>query len=145
MFRTSFSGFFLVFFLFLISCNKTGSKEIYLVVEMEAQQVDFLTDEKTLLVDSRSVQAFNSSHYPTSVNITSNMIKNSPTEVMKVLNSRKYNRIVVYCYGNSCDTSSLVARHLVYTGKDVCVYKAGWENIKYLCPKSQESSHGNNF
>lgn len=135
MFKISFSCFFLVFFLFLISCNKTGGKENYSVVEIEALQVDFLTDEKTLLVDSRTTEAFNSSHYPTSVNITSNMIQNSPTEVMKVLNSRKYNRIVVYCYGTSCNTSSLVARHLVYTGKDVCVYKPGWEKIKYLCPK----------
>ena len=127
--------YIIMFVLAFTCCSNTDKKLDFTVRSIEDENLDFLMDKDTLLVDSRSTESFDSSNFPCSVNITSTMIKYDPSEVMKILNSRQYKRIVIYCYGNTCDTSSTVARYLVYTGKDIAVYKPGWQTIRNLCPK----------
>jgi predicted sulfurtransferase len=97
------------------------------------EDLDFLLDSDTLLIDCRSNISFKEQHYPNSINITIEMVKYAPGDVMKILKSKDFKKVVLYCNGSSCDTSESIARHLVYTGYVINVYRPGWNVIRNFC------------
>jgi rhodanese-related sulfurtransferase len=121
-----------MFISFFSSCSKKGVNISHSVVVVNNDDLSFVFDENILKIDARDSAAFGVSHLPGSINLTLYDVKNNPEKVMPALDKWKGRKIVVYCYGNSCDSSMNIAQYLVYGGYQVHVYKNGWNTIKEL-------------
>jgi hypothetical protein len=119
--------------------NSSNSDSVFGIKEIESDELDFVQDKDALLIDCRDEVYYKFSHLDRSVNVTINMIQHNPSEVMMILKKKNYSRIVVYCYSKSCDKSTYIARHLVYTGAKVEVYADGWEVLNNFSNRPGES------
>jgi rhodanese-related sulfurtransferase len=124
--------FLLVALILSPSCSKKEVNINHSVKIINYDDLGFVFDEKILKIDARDSNAYNAAHLPGSINLTLKDVKNHPEKVMPVLDKWKGRRIVIYCYGYSCDSSMSVAQYLIYGGYDVHIYKNGWNTIKDL-------------
>lgn len=115
------------------SCSKERHTNIvHHIMMMESNDLSFAVDNNVLKIDARDPSAYAASHLPDSINLTLKDVMNSPEKVMPVLDGWKNRKMVIYCYGTSCDSSMSVARYLIYGGYRIYVYKSGWESLKEL-------------
>ncbi len=123
---------------YLASCSKDRQANIDHTVKIVSNDdLSFVFDKSILKIDSREPSAYEASHLPDSINMTLKDVMNSPEKVIPVLDKWKERKMVIYCYGRSCDSSMTVARHLIYGGYKVYVYKNGWNTIKELIDQRQ--------
>lgn len=128
--QLKFTAYIPIIFLAFVSCQNKN-KTINEICILSEDQINFVYDSNVLLIDARTPESYKKKHYPNSINITGNMVKTKPKEIMKILNENKFKEIVIYCSGNSCDTSNLIAQHLVYTGHKISVYPMGWTVLQH--------------
>ena len=82
-------------------------------------------DSRALFVDAREPAFFEEGHIPRAINLPREEILQAKTIVELADNSRP---VIVYCSGEDCEDSKLVAKALLALGHSkVSVYSGGWE------------------
>jgi rhodanese-related sulfurtransferase len=130
---------FIVFFCLFGGLKKYFTINTHAIKATNNNKITYIHDDdlsflielnKTLLIDCRDESLYLLKHARGSLNITLKMIEDDPVGVRnRIFNERKQ-KLVIYCSGNMCDTSSKVATYLAFTNLDVRVYKAGWHTLK---------------
>ncbi len=106
------------------------------------EEIDFAKFEEVLktssplLVDARSGEAFASGHAPQSLNLNMNSFDKDFLREQPRLQQARGSDVVVYCSGETCGASIMVARSLALFGfHKLYVFKGGWNDwIKHNMP-----------
>ena len=93
------------------------------VVSFEAARQVWKNDE-ALILDAREPAFFEEGHIPRAINLPREEILRAKTIRELADKSRP---VLVYCSGEDCEDSKIVAKALIAMGYSVAVYAGGWE------------------
>lgn len=114
--------------------NKCDVSDLFVVIYISMQTTKELFDSgEAQFIDARKRENFLEGHIPYAINLpVSSFASGWPDEIQLLMKELK---AVVYCDGISCDSSQLVAKHLVRYGFDrVLIVEHGfaeWEENGY--------------
>ena len=91
------------------------------------QLLKALNDDRFVLIDARSPEAYNKGHIGNAVNIFPEY-ENEQEYVSSIFQIPEGKIIIVYCDGGTCDLSITLSKELIHFGfKRIFIYHGGWE------------------
>jgi rhodanese-related sulfurtransferase len=99
------------------------------ISEVSVEELEgFLNKSDTLILDARANVFYKIGHIPSALNLPRDSFDKDYPLLEGKLKDSNINRIIVYCSGETCEDSNLVARALIAKGyKSIQVYRGGWE------------------
>lgn len=107
--------------------GKSGGSAAFPRVELR-ELMEAVKTGNVRIIDARSPLFFRAGHLPGAVNLPRQDFRAAYARVQTVLEADRNRRLVVYCQGESCQDSDLVAAALQALGfEDVSVFAGGWK------------------
>ncbi len=101
-----------IIFLVVGCSNKIDGEAIYKTIDLELAK-EFVTNEKALLIDTRSYEDFTKEHIEGAINMPANEITK---ESIKNVTNSKIDNIIVYCGGDTdCKSIAIKIIEFGYT------------------------------